>query len=245
MPKFPPALPHGSLEEVFDDIFFVPGTIGFKFGVYTAFSRNMTVVRENGALTLINTMRLNEDGLTRLDSLGKVEHVIRIAGFHGMDDAFYKDRYGAKVWAVRGHVYAKGFNATKVKPEDGYFHPDVYMDEDTELPISNAKLKIFDGVVNEGLLNLEREGGILVSGDSMQNWAKPDEFFNFAGRVSMRLMGFLKPCNIGPGWYKQAKPKREDVKSILDLEFDHLLPAHGFKVIGGAKEKYRPAIDRL
>ena len=44
--------------------------------------------------------------------------MIRLAGFHGMDDPFYKDRYGAKVWVVKGHVYAKGFDAPKTKRED-------------------------------------------------------------------------------------------------------------------------------
>ena len=39
--------------------------------------------------------------------------------------------------------------------------------------------------------------------------------------------------------------KCNEVKAILDLEFEHVLPVHGGKVIGGAKEKYRPAIERV
>ena len=30
----------------------------------------------------------------------------------------------------------------------------------------------------EGILHIDRAGGILVSGDSLQNWLAPDEFFS-------------------------------------------------------------------
>ena len=47
MDEMPPALPHGKLEEVFPDVFFVTGMM--KTVLMNAdwqFSRNMTVVRE-------------------------------------------------------------------------------------------------------------------------------------------------------------------------------------------------------
>jgi len=34
-----------------------------------------------------------------------------------------------------------------------------------------------------------------------------------------------------------------DLRAVIDLEFDHLLPAHGAVVSGGAKAKFRPSID--
>ena len=58
----------------------------------------------------------------------------------------------------------------------------------------------------------------------------------------MKRMGFLKPYNVGPGWLQFAKPSAREVRAILDIEFDHVLPGHGTAVIGGAKEKFRPAI---
>ncbi len=245
MSTFTPAYPHGELEEVFSDIFFVTGTVVMKGPVSFAFSRNMIVLRSGESLTIVNSMRLDDEGLAKLDKLGKVENVIRLAGFHGMDDPFYKDRYGAKVWVAKGHVYAKGFDNTKTKAEDGYFAPDVTMDASTELPVPGAQLIVFDCIAGEGILRLDRDGGILITGDSLQNWQQTDRFFNFPAKLFMKVVGFIKAHNLGPGWIKQAKPKKEQVKALLDLEFEHLLPGHGEAVKGDAKEKFRPAIERL
>ena len=95
---FAEAMKHGSIEQVFENIYIVRGTAAFKKPVPVRFSRNMTVIREGNDLTLINSVRLSEQGLTELDALGQVKHVIRLAGFHGMDDPFYKDRYGGCVF---------------------------------------------------------------------------------------------------------------------------------------------------
>lgn len=242
---FPPAGRHGELEEVFEDIFFVSGSVRMPGPVPVSFSRNMVVLRNDGELTLVHSMRLDENGLRALEKLGTVKHVVRLAGFHGMDDPFYKDRYDAKVWAVKGQVYAPGFDNPKTRPEDGYFQADEYMDEGTALPIPNARLVTFDCIGGEGLLVLERDDGIVISGDAMQNWANADEFFNFPAKVMMKLMGFIKAHNIGPGWVKMTKPAPAEVAKILDLEFAHVLPVHGSPVRGEAKAKFRPAIEAI
>lgn len=242
--SFPPAYPHGELQELFPDVFFVTGSARMPGPLPIRFSRNMAIVRDGESLTVINSMRLSDEGLTALDELGKVEHVIRLAGFHGMDDPFYKDRYDARVWVVKGHVYAKGFDAPKTAPEDGYFTPDAEMDADTELPIEGARLIRFDCIAGEGIVHLEREGGILIAGDSLQNWQNT-EYFSWSGRIMMRLMGFIKPHNIGPGWLKFAKPDVAEIKALLDIEFEHVLPVHGLPVIGAARDKFRPVIEKL
>ena len=101
--RFPPALAHGDLEEVYPDVFFVTGMSKPNFqGKDFQFSRNMTVVREGKSLTLVNTVRLDATGLERLDALGSVANVVRIGAFHGRDDAFYADRYHAPLWALPG-----------------------------------------------------------------------------------------------------------------------------------------------
>lgn len=243
--EFPKAQKHGELREVLKDIFFVQGSVSFGGPLPMAFSRNMTVVREKGELTLINTMRLDDAGLAELEKLGTVKHVFRLAGFHGMDDPFYKDRYQAKVWAVKGHIYAKGFDAAKPRAVP-YFKPDVEMDESTRLPISDARLFRFtSGNTAEGLVIMEREGGVIVSGDSLQNWHKADEYFSLPAKVMMKLLGFIKAHNIGPGWLKITKPDPKEIRSLLDIKFDHLLPVHGAEVIGGAREAYRKVIEAL
>lgn len=238
----PAALKHGPIEEVFPDVFHVRGAM--KMSGLVSFSRAMTVIRKDDQLVLINSMRLDDERLAELEALGNVTDVLSIAGFHGRDDAFYKERYGAKIWDLEGHVYAKGFNANPA-PSDAYFAADAKLTTDTELPLAGAHLHVFDTATPEAIVVLEREGGILVTGDSMQNWATADEYFSWMGKAMMKVMGFIVPYNLGPGWIKAAKPTAADIRPLLDLEFEHVLPAHGTTVIGDAREKFRPAIERF
>ena len=91
-----PAWPHGEIKQIFDDIFFVSGTNKTMHeGVELHHSRNMVIVREEGKLSLINSVRLTDTGLITLDQLGQVDKVIRIGAFHGRDDAFYVNKYQA------------------------------------------------------------------------------------------------------------------------------------------------------
>jgi hypothetical protein len=201
----------------------------------------MTIVREGERVILINSVRLSDEGLIELDKLGRVTDVIRLAGYHGSDDAFYKDRTGAKVWAIKGQRYANGFNAN---PEDTYFEPDEEIDAQTKLPISGSSVYIFSTKPPEALLLLEREGGVLVTGDCLQNWNRVDPYFSWVGGLMMRVMGFIKPHNVGPAWHKNSKPSAESMRGILDLPFDHVLPAHGAPVVGSAKASFQPAIEK-
>jgi hypothetical protein len=237
---FPDALPHGDLRELFPDIFFVTGTAKIS-GKPLAFSRNMVVIRESGSLTLVNSVRLGEHGLRALEKLGSVDNVIRLAGFHGMDDPFYKDRYGARIWAVKGQPYVSGFD-TSAEP---FFEADEWIDAASELPVEGARLYVFKSArPAEAVMVLLRDGGILISGDALQNWRAPDRYFSLMGRLMMPFMGFIKPFNIGPGWKKLVKPSAADLRGLFDLRFEHVLPAHGDEVIGGAAEKFRPAIEK-
>jgi hypothetical protein len=238
----PPARPHGQLREVFPDVFFVQGTMRFPGPVPVHVSRNMVVVRQGSELTLINTLRLDDAGLAALAALGTVKHVVRLAAFHGSDDAFYKERFGATVWAVKGQFYAEGFETV---PDEAkiYFRADRELDESTALPLTGARLYRFASVpAGEALLLLEREGGVVVSGDSLQNWTAPDPYMNLLGRWSLWLLGFFAAHNVGPGWLKQTKPAPEELEGILALPFEHVLPSHGEVVLGGAREKYRPSV---
>jgi hypothetical protein len=242
---FPKAYKHGELRELFDDIFMVTGSMCMKRPMPLSFSRNMTVVRHNGDLTLINSIRLTDNGLAKLDELGTVKHVIRLAGFHGSDDPFYKDRYGASVWAIRDQFYSTEFDQAAAA-KSTYFEADVVIDETTELPIPGASLYRFKSTKpGEGLLLLDRDGGILISGDCLQNWGQTDRYFSFIAKFMMKRKGFIKPHNVGPAWYKFTNPDLTEMRGILDLEFEHVVPAHGAEVIGDAKLAFRPAIEAL
>jgi hypothetical protein len=237
----PPAQKHGDLREVLPGLHFVTGTVTMPGPLPVRFSRNMTVVRRGERLVLVNSVRLDESGLAALDKLGKVTDVVRLAANHGIDDPFYAERYGAQVWVVKGQRYTAGFNTSSPKT---YFSPHHEMDATTALPIDAAKLFVFDSKPPEGILLLAEHGGVAISGDCLQHWAQPDEYFSWLGRTMMKMMGFVKPHNIGPGWLKQCTPPKEQLRAVLDLPFANVLPAHGAPVVGEAREHYRGAIER-
>jgi hypothetical protein len=237
----PPALAHGEITRVLPGLHMVSGTVSMPGPLPVRFSRNMTVIEDEGRLVLVNSMRLDEAGLRALDALGRVTDVIRIGANHGMDDPFYRERYGARVWAVKGQRYTSGFDT---KSENVYFEPDEEIDETTPLPIAGARVYVIASAPPEGLLLLRREGGVCIAADCLQHWHDVDDHFNWLGGALMRMFGFIKPFNVGPGWLRQGKPPKTDLRGILDLPFTHVLPAHGSAVVGSAPEKYRAALER-
>lgn len=242
--KHMPAQAHGSITKIFENIWFVKGAVKMPMLMPMKISRSMTVLKdaETGELTLVNSMRLSEKGLAELEKIGNIKNVIRLAGFHGRDDGFYRDRYGAKIFAIKGQSYTRKF-------DDGsdlevYMQPDVWLDKNSELPIKNAELIVIESSSpSEAVLLLQTEGGVLVAGDALQNTPEPDEYVNFIGKIAMRKMGFYKAHNVGPGWLQFASPEATEVRSLLNLNFEHVLPAHGDAVVGQAKEKFRPNIE--
>jgi len=235
------ALPHGPIQEVFRDIFFVRGAVTLPIRLPVRMSRSMTILRDGDELTLVNSIRLSKEGLGRLEALGRIVRVIRIGGFHGRDDGFYRERYGARVLAIEGQAYTREIRSDESNLS--FMEPDEWLDSSTPLSIADARLFVFGGTPPEAILVLEREGGILVTADSLQNTAGPDEFVNFLGRQMMKRIGFFKAHGLGPGWLRSAEPPAADVAGILELSFEHVLPGHGEPVIGDAREKYRPAIE--
>jgi hypothetical protein len=234
---FPPVRPHGELKEVFPDVFRVSGSINIG---PMRFSRNMTVLRQGDSLVLINTVRLNDAALETLEALGQVRHILRIGGWHGSDDAFYKDRYDCPVTSVRGQRYFEGTTAEK---GNTYFASDHEIDADDELPIEGASLYVVHTTPPEAILRIPAGGGTLITADALQNWPRADENFNFLGKIGMNLGGMVKPYTMMKPWIDKYKPPKEEMAGILELGFDNVLPGHGEAVIGGALEKFRPAIE--
>jgi hypothetical protein len=219
MYTFTEVMPHGGITEVFPDVFFVTGTSRPNFqGTQWQYSRNMTIIRQAEALTLVNTVRLDDDGLKALDKLGKVKNVVRLGAMHGMDDAFYVDRYGAKLWALAGMEHESGL------PTDVVLAPG----PGNEQPVADSSLFVFATAKDpEGLLLLSREGGILIACDSLQNWVDTDQFFSTESAKMMSQHGFIKPANVGPGWRNFSQAKASDFVELKKLPFRHLLSAHG------------------
>ncbi len=188
----------------------------------------MTVIRDGDALTLVNTLRLDDAGLARLEALGKVRSIVKLGAFHGRDDAFYKDRYEAELWAPAGMPHERGVTT------------DRELGAAQSGPCSDADLFVYQtSATPEAILRIGRHGGILLSCDSLQNWTGPDDYFDQASAAMMQAGGFFNPANVGPGWLGAAKPEKSDFLRLKDLEYRHLLSAHGAPLLNDAK----PAID--
>jgi hypothetical protein len=236
MTTFPEALPHGSIDEVFPDVFFVTGQMRTTFPEFPdvpwVFNRNMTIVREGASLTLINSVRLDENGLAALDALGAVEHLVRIGALHDRDDAFYVDRYHPTYWATQG-IEPVGLSVDKRLVPGG------------DKPFNDCTIFEFTTTAKpEGILIVNRAGGIAVSCDALQNWLKPDEFFEDDTVELMGTLGFWQPANIGPLFAMRNEPKREDYLRLLDLPFHHALCGHGEPLRDSAHEDYAATVDR-
>lgn len=187
---FPAVEPHGTLEPIFADAWYVTGSVVFK--PLLRLPRNMVVLRQGEELTVINSVRLDAAGEAALDALGKVTHVMKI-GFHGMDDAYYVDRYGAKMWTLGGADSAAG---------------DGLLAEDAQLPFGDARVFMFkQTILPEAAVLVEREGGLLITCDSVQHWV-PKDVMSTAARIVTRLIGFQHPAQIGPPWRKKQTPPK-------------------------------------
>lgn len=235
MREFQHAMPHGSIEEVFPDVFCVTGTMRNEFfGSMWQFSRNMTIVRESRRLTIVNSIRLDDEGLAVLDALGKVVNVVRIGDMHGIDDPFYVDRYQATFWALPGMRIQDGLNVDKVLAAGG------------EMPFADASLFEFKTTKRpEAILHLHREGGILIACDSLQNWTEPDEFFLDETAERMQEMGFFTPATLGLAWLQESEPGADDFVRLKEMRFRHVLCGHGSPVRDTAQERFHTTFRRF
>ena len=230
---FAPAAPHGPIQEVFPGVHFVTGTMQtVLMGAHWHFSRNMTVVQDGNALTLISTVRLDDAGLAALDALGTVQHIVKIGSLHGLDDAFYRARYPqATFWALPG---MPGTEADKHLTIGG------------ELPFAGASLFVFEHTkLPECILRIDREGGILVACDSLQNWVGPDAFFSDESRKMMTDMGFFQSANLGPVWMQVNEPKAADFVRLKDVPFQHALCGHGVPLKDKAQELFHARFQNV
>jgi hypothetical protein len=217
MSEYHPVMPHGPSQEVFPDVFHVTGTMRAEFfGSMWQFNRNMTIVRDRGRLTLINTVRLDAAGLAALEALGTVTNVVRIGDMHGVDDRFYVDRYGAQFWAMPGMRIGEGLTVDHALVEGG------------EMPFADCSMFTFRTTQRpECILRLDREGGIMIACDSLQNWVAPDELFDDETVGKMKEMGFFTATSLGLAWLHESQPQAEDFVRLKQVPFRHALCGHG------------------
>ncbi len=220
-----PVQQHGKLTQVFSDVWLVTGSM--RAGAGVTFTRNMTVVRDGQRLVLVNSVRLDSATEAELERLGKVTDVVRLGGFHGLDDPYMKERFGATMWAPA--------NIRKPYVEYRTLEPGA-------CPISDATPFLFSAAREaDAALILARDGGILISCDSFQNWTTYDGC-SLLARVVMRVMGF-GPAVIGKPWAKRMGPGvRADFARLREQPFVHALSGHGTPIRDDAKALLDQAI---
>ncbi len=236
--KTTPALPHDNIEKIFENLYFVMGSsITHHEGMNIQHSSNMTIVRNGEELTLINTIRLDDNGLQQLDSLGKVKNIVRLGAFHGKYDAFYLNHYHAKLWALPGMKddCGGGVNIT----------PDVVISSEGEIPFPECTFFVFETAsYPEAILYLAQQGGILISCDSVKNWTLIDRFFSPETAKEHLAAGEIGPAKI-TFWSKACNVEASDFSRLMLLSFRHLIPAHGQPIINHANKAILSSIQQL
>lgn len=230
---FPPAYPHDELEVLYPNVYLLHGSI--KMGPGIRMNRNMLILKHGEDLILINPVRMSAEGIARLDQLGVVKYLVRLGDFHGLDDAFYLDRYQCEFWAQSGQ-------ATYVTPE-----PTAIITQDTVFPFPNSEIFIFESAKYPEAAVLLKEHKLLITTDSVQyhsDWS----YFTGLTKLVFKLLGFKLGINIGPPWLKRVTRKgaslKSDFEKLLTLEFDSIVAAHGLQLKTGAKFALEQEVNR-
>lgn len=232
-PAHAPAYPHDPLQEIADGVFAVRGSL--RMYPLIGISRNMTVVRHAGELSLINPIRLNDAGLSALQGLGRIRRIVSLGALHGLDDAWWRAHFDVECWARPG--------SRKYPPPEGYR----LLDEQANLPFPDAQAFCFNGTQPETALLLRRGPGLLLTCDALQHYgdyhrASP------AARLLLPLLGFPKTTLVGPIWLKAVTPPgasmRADFERLLALRFDSLFAAHGSYLPSGAHAAVQAAVRK-
>jgi hypothetical protein len=214
MPTFPAPQPHGPITELFPDVYVVHGS--FRMNALVTIARNMIVLREEKELTLVNAVRLSEEGERALEALGTVRHLVKLGPGHTLDDPYMRHRYRPRFWSG---VRRDGDTEELVEGAAG--------------PSARAAVFRFQRAkAGEAALIWKQEGGdLLVTCDSVQNWVDTAGC-SFVGGLVTRVMGFIEPAKIGPFWLKAVTGGRPaemkpDFDRLLGHDFKHLIAGHG------------------
>ena len=207
-----------------------------RMGPGMRINRNMLVLRRDGELTVISAVRLSIEEEAALQALGRIKHVMRLGYYHGVDDRYYVDRYSAQFWCQPGSDHY---------PEP---KPNHILHEKAALPIADVKLFVFkETKFPECALLVRKHGGVLVTCDSIQHWTDWSHC-TLPAKLAMQLVGFSHTTLIGPPWRKYMTPKggslRPDFQRLLELEFEHMVGAHGRLCRDSAYRNVEAAVAR-
>ncbi len=230
--SYPNPTEHDPIKMLFENVYWVHGSV--KVGPGMTMNRNMLIVKSANQLTLINPVRLNNEEEKKLLALGDITVVMRLGDFHGLDDQYYVDKFNAQFWCQQGQTTYKTPMA------------DTVIKEGVLPPIKNSEFFIFSPIKYPEAALLLKDSGLLITTDSIQNltdWSYTTLFT----QLMLKLMGFKIDLIIGKPWLKRVTPKGENLQGeferLLELDFKHIVAAHGTPLIGNAKEKLKQTMS--
>jgi len=234
MPAHPRPAPHGPIEAITPRLHIVRSSM--RMNPVVRISRNMAILRDDDGLTLVNPIRLDEDGERALEALGAVKRLVRLGPRHGVDDPYCKQRFDAEFWSQPG-------GTTYTEPAI-----DQPMVDGATLPFAGAELVCFEGTCEpEAALLVRDTPNVLLTCDAIQHYGDYS-FNNLPARMAMPFIGFPKTTVLGPIWLKRMTPPgsslRDEFVRLLHMDFDALIGAHGTFLGSGARAAVRRAVER-
>ncbi|WP_231701684.1 hypothetical protein [Halopseudomonas salegens] len=196
----------------------------------------MIILKDGDELSLINPVRMNDESISTLDKLGSVKRIVRLGDFHGLDDAFYIERYKCEFWAQDGQETYKSPQITN------------QISTSVESPFPDSEFFIFESAKYPEAALLIKKQKLLITTDSVQyhsDWS----YFTWFTKSAFKLLGFKTGINIGPPWLKRVTAKgdslKTDFKKLLELDFDSIVAAHGLPMRSGAKQALKQEVSRV
>ncbi len=224
--QYAPAYKHQPIERLFENVYWVHGSVKMAPGMTT--NRNMVVLKNLNDLFLINPIRLNKEEENKLKALGNIKAIYRLGDFHGLDDQYYIDTFSCEFFCQEGQT-------TYPKQKADHF-----ITSESKAPIENAEFFIFSKALFPEAALLLRDQKLLITTDSIQNWTDWS-FTTLPAKILLFCMGFKTKLLIGKPWLKRVTPKNqsmlEDFESLLKLDFENLIAAHGKPLLGEARTR--------
>lgn len=232
MNKYAAATAQDPIIEIFPHVYLLRGSI--KIAPLLQMNRNMIIVKQEQDLTLINAVRLNNEGLKQLADLGTVKHLIRLGDFHGLDDQFYIDQFQPTFWSQAKHILYP-----MLKPNN-------IIDQNSISPIENSQFFIFESAQHPEAVLLLKDHQLLITTDSIQYW-NDWKYMTLLSKFFLYLIGFRLKLFIGATWLREVSTHKNsleaDFEQLLQLDFKHVIAAHGNVLKNTAKEDLNKVVE--
>ena len=113
------------------------------------------------------------------------------------------------------------------------------------MPFPDCSFFIFEtSIYPEGFLHITKEGGILITCDSIKNWVSADPFFSTETAKLYDEQGFFGYASVSKIWQDACNIQASDFIKLKALSFCHLLSAHGDPLLNDADSKLTTTIEK-